>query len=127
VGGGVLGLNADGLFGAEVGALVVFVVHVELRDVEVFVDAFVVALYSFWLGESAMDGGAFGGTGRIAVGGGVSGGSGVGVGGERRWESPLLELLELLLESSPGSLGGGLGGNGLLGGGVGGSGGPGSW
>src|SRR5437868_13095050 len=81
MGGGVLGLNADSFFRAEVRALVVFVVHVELRDVKVFVYALVVALHSFRFGEFAMDGGAFGGTRWVAICGRVGGGSGVGVGG----------------------------------------------
>jgi hypothetical protein len=77
MGGGVLGLDVDGIFGAEVGALIVFVVHIKLCDGEVFVDAFVVGLNSFDLGEFAMNGSAFGGIGRIARGGGVAS---VGVG-----------------------------------------------
>ena len=73
VGGGVLGLNVDRIFRAEIGALIVFVVQIKLCDGEVFVDAFVVGLNSFDLGQFAMNGGAFGGIGRIACGGGVAG------------------------------------------------------
>ena len=51
VGGGVVGLDVDGVFGAEIGALVVFVAHVELGDVEVFVDALVVGLDRLTLGS----------------------------------------------------------------------------
>ena len=72
VGGGVLGLNADGIFGAEVGALIVFVVHVKLCDVEVFVDAFIVSLDFLYLGEFAVNGGAFGRIRRITFGGWVN-------------------------------------------------------
>ena len=51
VGQGVVGLDGDGVFGAEIGALVVFVVHVELCDVDVFVDTLVVGLDFFDFGE----------------------------------------------------------------------------
>jgi len=78
--GGVLGLDADGVFGAKVGTLIVFVVDVELCDGEVFVDALVIGLNSFDLGKLAMNGGAFGGIGRIAVCGRIVGGGGSGVG-----------------------------------------------
>ena len=77
VGGRVLGLNVDRIFGAEVGALIVFIIQIKLRDRKVFVDAFVVGLNSFDLGKFAMNGCAFGGIGRISRGGGVAG---VGVG-----------------------------------------------
>jgi hypothetical protein len=78
VGGGELGLDVDRIFGAKVGALIVFVVQIKLCDGEVFVDALVVGLDSFDLGEFAMNGCAFWGIGRIACGGWV-GGSGTGI------------------------------------------------
>ena len=87
--------------------MVVFVALVELGDAEIFVDALVVGLDRFDLGSlrwTEVPSGDW----WIAVGGGsaagvASGSAGVALG------SPLLELelLELLLESSPGSLGGG--------------------
>jgi hypothetical protein len=59
--GGVVGLYLNGIFGAEISALKVFVVQVELRNLEVFVDAFVVRLNVLDFGKRvAMDGGAFG-------------------------------------------------------------------
>jgi hypothetical protein len=61
--------------------LIVLVVHIKLCDIEVFVDALVVAQHSFDLGKFAMNGGAFGRIRRIAFGGGVAGGSSVRVGG----------------------------------------------
>jgi hypothetical protein len=71
VSGGVVGLDGNSVFCAEVGALVVFVAQVEPGDGEVLVDAFVVGLNSFDLGELAVDGGSFG---HVAVG--VRGGVG---------------------------------------------------
>jgi hypothetical protein len=53
----VVGLDADGVFGTEVGALVVLVVHIELCDGDVFVDALVVGLDLFDLREFAPGGG----------------------------------------------------------------------
>jgi len=53
---GVVGLDADGVFGTEIRTLVVLVVHVELCDGDVFVDALVVGLNLFDLGEFAADG-----------------------------------------------------------------------
>jgi hypothetical protein len=73
VGGGVVGLNVDGIFGAEVGALIVFVVQVKLCDGKIFIDALVVGLHSLDLGKLAMDGGAFGRIRGIAFGGVVGG------------------------------------------------------
>ncbi len=86
VGGRVIGLDADRIFGAEVGALVVFVVQVKLCDVEILVDTLVVGLNSFDLGEFAVNGGAFGGIAFgvwIVVGdagGVVAAGAGAGAG-----------------------------------------------
>jgi hypothetical protein len=70
-------LNTDSLFRSEVGALVVFVAHVELGDAEIFVDPFVVTLNVLGLGKFAMDGGAFGRI--IAVKGSVVGAGRVSV------------------------------------------------
>ena len=78
VGGGVVGLNADSILGAEVGALIVFVAQIELCDGEIFIDALVVGLNPFDLGKFAMNGGAFGRIRRIAFCGWVVG-SGVGI------------------------------------------------
>jgi hypothetical protein len=50
VGLGVLGLNADCVLGAQIGAGEVVVAHVELCDLEVLVDTFVVGLNAFDLG-----------------------------------------------------------------------------
>jgi hypothetical protein len=50
VGLGVLGLNFDGVFGAEIGAGEVVVAHVEPGDAEVLVDTFVVGLDALDLG-----------------------------------------------------------------------------
>jgi hypothetical protein len=58
--GGVVGLNLDGVFGTEVGAGQVVVVHVEHGDLQVFVYALVIGLNVYRLGEFAMDGGPFG-------------------------------------------------------------------
>ena len=69
VSGGVIGLDGNGIFGAEVGALIVFVAHIELCDVEVFVNTLVVGLDSLDLGEFPVDGGSFG---HISVGVGGS-------------------------------------------------------
>lgn len=60
MGVGVFGLDLDGIFCAEVGALVVFIPHVELCYAEVFIDALVVALDMLGFGKFAMDRGAFG-------------------------------------------------------------------
>jgi hypothetical protein len=70
VGGGVIGLDADRIFGAEVGALIVFVAQIKLCDAEIFVYALVVSLNPLDLGEFAMNGGAFRRIRRIAFGGG---------------------------------------------------------
>jgi hypothetical protein len=59
VGGGVFGLDGDGIFGAEVGAGVVVVAHIKLCDVKVFVYALIVGLDPLDLGKFAMNGGAF--------------------------------------------------------------------
>jgi hypothetical protein len=79
VGGGELGLDIDRIFGAEIGALVVFVVQIKLRNAQVFIDAFVVGLDSFHLGKFAVDGGTFRRIRRIAFGGWVVVGRGVGI------------------------------------------------
>ena len=79
VGGRELGLDVDGVLRTKVGALIVFVAQIELCYGEIFVDAFVIGLHSFNLREFAMNGGAFGGIRRIAFGGGVVGGGGVGI------------------------------------------------
>jgi len=77
VGCRVIGLDLDGIFRAEVGALVVFIPHVELCYVEIFVDALVVALDMLGFGKFAMDGGAFGRI--VALEGWIVGVSWVGV------------------------------------------------
>jgi hypothetical protein len=80
VSGGVVGLDGNGIFGAEVGALIVFVAQIELCHGEIFVYAFVVGLDSLDLGKFAMDGGAFGRIRRVAsFGGWVVVGRGIGV------------------------------------------------
>jgi hypothetical protein len=79
VGGRVFRLYADRIFGAEIGALVVFVVHIKFCDAQIFIDAFVVGLDSFYLGKLAMNGCAFRRIRRIAFGGWVVVGRGVGV------------------------------------------------
>jgi len=57
---GVVGLDLDGVFGTQIGALKVLVTHVEFGDCEVLVNALIVGLHSFWLGELAMRRGALG-------------------------------------------------------------------
>jgi hypothetical protein len=57
---GVVGLHFDGVFGAQIGAREIFVVHVELGDGEVLIDSFIVGLHPRGLGQLAMSGGAFG-------------------------------------------------------------------
>jgi hypothetical protein len=79
VSGGVVGLDADRIFSAEVGALVVFVVQIKLCDGEVLIDTFVVGLDSFHLGKFAVNGGAFRRIRRIAFGGSVVVGRSVGI------------------------------------------------
>ena len=74
--GGVVGLNGDSIFGAKVGALVVFVVQIKPCYGEVFIDAFVVGLDSFDFGKFAMNGGTFR---RIAFAGWVIAGGGGGI------------------------------------------------
>ena len=69
MGGGVVGLDFNGVLGAEVGTLQVVVAHVELGDFEIFVDPLVVGLDTRDLGEFAMDRAAFGaGFGHVSVG-----------------------------------------------------------
>lgn len=80
VSGGVVGLNGNGFFGAEVGALIVFVAHIKLCDAEVLVDALVVGLNLLDLGELAVDGGPFGHI-TVGVGGEVGRKSGVAAAG----------------------------------------------
>jgi hypothetical protein len=58
--GGVVRLGLDGVLGAKIGAGKIVVVHVELCDLEVLVDALIVGLDAFDLGEPAVDGAAFG-------------------------------------------------------------------
>jgi len=60
VGEGVVGLDFNCVFRAEVGTGQVVIVHVELRDGDVLVDALIVGLDFFDLGELAVDGGSFG-------------------------------------------------------------------
>lgn len=68
----VIGLDGDGVFGSEKGALVVLVVHVELCDVDVFIDALVVGLDLFDLGEFAAGGvNCVVATGRLGCGIGI--------------------------------------------------------
>ncbi len=86
VGLGIVGLDLDCVFGAQIGGVEVAAVFVELRYAEVFCDAFVVGLEILDLGEFAAGGsGAGGAIGRGGDGGGASG-------------SAALLSLELLLE-----------------------------
>jgi hypothetical protein len=84
VSSGILGLDADGVFGAEVGSLIVFVTEIKLCDVEILVDTLIVGLNSFDLGELAMDRGSFWGIAvfgrRVGVGrsGGIVTAAGTG-------------------------------------------------
>jgi len=55
----VVWLDLDGILGAEIGALVVLVVHVELCDGDVFVDALIVGLDLCHFGESVSGGGCW--------------------------------------------------------------------
>jgi hypothetical protein len=69
VGLGVLGLNFDCVFGAEISTREVVVAHVKLGYSEVFVDTFIVGLEAPDLGELAVNGTAlFAGLGHVGVG-----------------------------------------------------------
>jgi len=50
----VVGLDFDGVFGAEIGALKVAVSHIEPGDGEVFVDTLIVGLHLFRLWQLAV-------------------------------------------------------------------------
>jgi hypothetical protein len=68
VGRGVIGLNVDRVLRAQIGSGEVVVVHVELCDLEVLVDTFVIGLNALDLGQLAMDGAAlFAGLGHVGV------------------------------------------------------------
>jgi hypothetical protein len=92
----VIRLDFDGILRAKIGALVIFVAHVELCDAEIFVDALVVALDVLGLRKFAMDGGSFGriiaiegwvvGVGRVGVVAAAAGAAAARVvAGELRW------------------------------------------
>ena len=61
VGLGIVGLDLDSVFGAQIGGVEVAAVFIELRYAEVFGDAFVVGLEILDLGEFAAGGSGAGG------------------------------------------------------------------
>jgi hypothetical protein len=60
VGGGVVGLDFDGVLGTKVGTLKVAITHIKFGDAKILVDTLIVGLHLLDFGELAMGGGAFG-------------------------------------------------------------------
>jgi hypothetical protein len=60
VGGGVVGLDFDGVLGTKVGTLKIAITHIKFGDGKILVDTLIIGLHFLDFGELAMGGGAFG-------------------------------------------------------------------